>query len=523
MRGLCCLNSIASPLLRRCFLLYAFMQDTRILTKSDSGVIAEMSIGDVPVCTEVLAATPIKGVRWEKVVSVTKKEDCPLKKVTTTRGFSFVCPDAASLIAFNPNGGLRRIKPDETVIYEKDSNGKDVVAFAHAVPVARHAPVLNPLRDHGFEIGWLIGAFVSNGSISAKNLIFIKINDAVREQFMKYIGIVSGTPGFEKLARHYRSSHNAATNGGIGGRSMKAYVPTSKLPKMIADLFFSCYDTKPRNDFAEKKKRSCLTKRLPPDFTTYGNDVLMGIISGLLDGDGSMSIHKEKTIKGNDTWVGKPQVMCAVSTSSAGLRYDIILLGKLVGMSLNYSTIKANDAVRRKNDNYVIPLSIEWLWDNLRKIKTVTRGDVLDYLRKNKPACAIINVTPISYYALTKLEQAYPEVKNIPSASAWSRVKCRAKKYGYNLFKRETSRLYAQLIMHYVDEYNRDKALYSVVRAAFDDDITWTRYKSVEDIPAGTVYSLDVPKAKVLSLTSGLIIPSALPRTGTEGDVGYVK
>lgn len=482
-----------------------------------------MNIEDIPVGAEVLAASPIKGVRWEKVESVSETKVIPLKKVTTTRGFDIICSDNASLLAFNPNGGLRRIKPEEAVIYKKDKNGKDAVAFAHAVPVVRRAPVLNPLRDHGFELGWLIGAFVSDGAISTKNLTFTKVNDAIREQFLKYIGIVSGTPGFEKEARTYKAVHNAASNGGIGGTSAKAYVATSKVPKQIVDLFFSCYDPELRENLAEDNKRACLAKRLPPDFTSYGNDVLMGIISGLLDGDGSLSIHKAKRVKHNANWVGKPQVMCAINTSSPLLRDDIILLGKLVGMSLTYCSNKVGDDTVRRHTNYTIPLSIEWLWDNLRKIRTVTRGDVLDYLRKHKPACAIINVTPISYYALTKLEQAYPEVKNIPSYSAWSRVKCCAKKYGYNLFKRETARLYAQLIMHYVDEYNRDKALYSVVRAAFDDDITWTRYKSVEDIPAGTVYSLDVPKAKVLSLTSGLIIPAALPRTGTEGDAGCAK
>lgn len=463
---------------------------------------------DVPDGIAVLAATPIKGVRWDKVESIAVKEGCALKRVTTTRGFSVVCSENESLLAFNPKGSLRRIKPEEAVLYTKDKNGKEVVEFAHAVPISRRIPDINPLREHGFELGWLIGSFVSDGTINRKRLSFTKVNDDVRATFLKYISVAAGVPGVEKYARTYREFHNAAENSGIGGPSVKVCVSTSRVPKMLADLFSSCYDPELRAKYAaEGVKRTCLAKRLPPNFTTFGNDVLLGILSGLLDGDGTLSINKHKTTKYNPEWRGKPQVVCSINTSAPRLRDDIILMSKLLGMSLTYSTMKTDIQRNRHHDSFTISLSTEWLWNNLRKIKTVMYHDVIDYLRQNMPACAISNVTPMSYYALEKLEQAYPEVKKIPSVNAWRAIKCRAKKHGYGLFKRDTTRRYAGLIMRYVDDYYRDKALYSVVKAAFDEDVTWTRYSAVEDVPPGVAYGIGTRRAKVFSLVSGIVVP----------------
>lgn len=501
------------------------MHNARILAKTDSGVIAEMDIKDVPFLAdtkrldkngasvydvpagiEVLAATPEKGVRWEKVDTFTREEGCVLKKVTTSRGFDVVCSANESLAAFNPEGGLQRIKPDDAIIYTEGKNGKAVVDFAHAVPITRRIPIANPLREHGFELGWLIGAFVSDGTLNDTGLTFTKLNDATRATFLKYMGIVSGTPGLEEFARTYSDLHDAAKNGGVGGMSVKLCITASKLPKMIVDLFSSCYDKELRAKYADTGERSCLAKRLPADFVTYGKDVLMGIVSGLLDGDGSLSIKKDKKKKGNDTWVGKPQVLCSISTSSAGLRDDIILMSKMLGLSMTYSTVKATKERTQTHDNYVLIVSTEWLWDNLRCIKLASENEAYEYLKKNKPDCSTINVTPMSYYALTKLEKAYPEVKKIPSNNAWCTIKSRTKKYGYELFSRDTTRRYAELIMHYVPDYKNDPALWSVVRAAFDDDITWTRYKSIEDAPTEPVYDLGVPGAKVFALSSGLIV-----------------
>lgn len=454
---------------------------------------------DVPDGIEVLTSTPEGGTRWERVETFTEEEGCVLKRVTTTRGTEVVCSENESLATFNPEGGLRRIKPEDVIVYKTDKDGKRVPVFSHAVPIIQKFPTGNIKMQHGFDLGWLIGVFVSDGTYDGNLITFAKESSAIREKFISRLALVTGDANMENYAATYSEMHQAVTNYGISGMSTKIHIRAEKLPMWLRTLFSDCYNQDKKTELLKSGERSCLSKKLPADFIKYDEDILFGILCGLIDGDGCISLNKSKKRS-------KPQFLCNISTSSTFLRDDIIRLGRMLGVLLSYSTTPAKETRIQTHDNYTVTISNEWLWKVLDKINIVSNYDALNYLRENKPNCSAVNVAPVSYDALLKLEKAYPEVKTLGGKYTWHTDKSKAKKFGYDLFTRDRAQQYAKLIMEHIPGYKDDPALLTVVNAAMDDTVAWVRYKSVEDAPTETVYDIGVPGAKVFALESGMIV-----------------
>lgn len=452
---------------------------------------------DVPEGIEVLTSTPDKGARWEKVTTFTVEDGCRLQRVTTSRGNEVVCSSNESLAAFDPKGGLMRIKPDDAIItvMKKDKDGveREVVDFAHAVPVIAKYPS-TPAADaeNDFEFGWFLGAFVSDGTYDGNIITYTKESDAMRAMFIDCIAKITGKKDLDDYVKVYRELHNAETNCGIGGKSVKIHIPDGLLTPGIRELMHSCYDWELR---ADTSKRSCLAKKLPDDIYTYSHAKLMGLLSGLIDGDGSISISHAKK---------NPQVLCNFCTSAPRLKDSVCRLFQILGIRYSVSTTEPKAGRVQKHTSYTIAPILEALAGYLDEVKTVNNYEGLAYLRDHKPGCSVINVTPMSYYAMQTLYKVFPSVSK--EVNYWVAFKAKTKKYGYALLSRVTTKKIAELIKTHIPNYAEDPALKVVVDAAFDETTAWERYASVEEYPTETVYDIGVPGAKVFALESGLIV-----------------
>lgn len=459
--------------------------DCSTLRKDKNGADVYDVVGDL----KALVYTPEGGVQWEKIETLTIEDGCDLKSVTTNRGQNVVCSSNESLAAFDPNGGLRRIKPVDAVI--RDGEGK--VVFQEAVPVVKRYPVKraeNKPTDK--ELGWLLGVFVSDGTFDGQTITYTKDNSALRAKFVECLARLSGNADLVLNAKTYQEMHDAETNQGIGGLSTKIHVNGNLLPAWLQKLLLSCYDEESRN---AKEQRSCLSKKLPGDVFAYSEDMLFGLLSGLIDGDGTIGVNKSRK---------KPQVQIALCTSSLYLRDCIRTVFQALGIPYRASVVKPKDGRRQKVDNWCIPVSTEWFYDNMDKLDIVTEYEGIQILRAEPPVCSSKNVSPVSYYALTKLRDAYPEIKK---EQGWPSTLCKANtEQGYNLFTMDKAVKYAKLIKEHVTGYENDPALVAVVNAALSGDVMWAKYEKVEDYPTETVYDLHIPHAKVFALDNGLIV-----------------
>lgn len=491
------------------------MINSTLITKTAEGAVVNMRIEDmphiestrrkdkngadvydVPEGISVLASTPEGGVRWESVESFTVEDGCDLRRVATSGGKVVECSANESLAAFNPDGGLQRIKPDDAVTYETkvDSAGNEYqdVYFAHAVPVVNKYPCRGGEGD-GLDgiLGWLIGTFVSDGTFDGKLLTYTKDNAKLRAMFMISLARLAKDKGIMSCAKTYSEMHDAETNYGVGGMSTKIHIKASALPAWIGDLFKDCYDPE---GLADTTKRSSLAKRLPGDVTGYSRKKLLGVLAGFLDGDGSISLNRSKKT---------PQVLCSICTSSTYLRDSVKLLFNMLGIPFKYSVTKPAKGRVQKHDSYVIPVSTEWLYAHMDELPVATPYAALDYLKKNPPHCSAKNRAPMSYKAMQALKEAYPDVTKW---KAWATNLSKCKRGGYTLFARDNAQKYAKAIKEYIADWADRPELASVVNAAFDEATGWEYYDTVEAIPTERVYDIGVPGAKVFMLESGLIV-----------------
>lgn len=451
---------------------------------------------DVPDGISVLATTPEGGVRWERVTSFTVEDGCDLRKVVTSGGKVVECSANESLAAFNPDGGLQRIKPDDAVAYEtkvdKAGNEYQDVYFAHAVPVVNKYPCSGGEGDDLDGIlGWVIGTFVSDGTFDGKLLTYTKDNAKLRAMAMVNLARLAKDKGIMSCAKIYSEMHDAETNYGVDGMSTKIHIKASALPDWIKDLFKDCYDPE---GLADTTKRSSLAKRLPGDVTGYSRKKLLGVLAGFLDGDGSISLNRGKKT---------PQVLCSICTSSTYLRDSVKLLFNMLGIPFKYSVTKPAKGRVQKHDSYVIPVSTEWLYAHMDELPVATPYAALDYLKKNPPHCSTKNRAPMSYKAMQVLKEAYPDVTKW---KAWATNLSKCKRGGYTLFARDNAQKYAKAIKEHIADWADRPELASVVNAAFDEATRWEYYDTVERIPTERVYDIGVPGAKVFMLESGLIV-----------------
>ena len=281
----------------------------RSISESESGdgtTIIKMKIGEVPRLgtpmkdkngadvynlpegVEVLSYSPERGQEFAPVTHLTVEQKCHTVEVTVASR-SVIVSDNESLAVFDPiTGYMIKVKP---LIEEK-----------RMIPYLKKDP--QPFgTEYNRDLGWLIGSFLSDGWLSRNCVGYSKLEDIKRDAF-EAIAREQLTPNF--LRKDYK---DAPREGKLG--------KSAKIHCMGEDLY-NAFKKMDLSDEAPEEGRQALTKRITPYILNNSTEeCLWGILSGLMDGDGSIA---------KNTTLDKPRFGCRFSTSSKGLRDSLCKL-----------------------------------------------------------------------------------------------------------------------------------------------------------------------------------------------------
>lgn len=287
----------------------------------------------VPSGVYVLSCDPVTGkAEWQEVSAFTHESNCHTVKVTLGSR-SVVVSDNESMAVFDSElGTLVKVKPSVT---EK-----------RMIPVLKQNPMeYGKLWDR--ETGWMIGAFLSDGWVTDRIVGYAKLEKSKRDEFVRIM---------RRLHDNFTVHEYSDTQGTHKlGNSVKLHLCSKSLADYMAG--WKLVDEHAKN---MEGGRTALYKRIPVEMLRSGSeDFLWGLLSGLLDGDGSI-------VKNMAT--GRPRYSCRISTSSPSLRDSIGDL--LYFLGIRYS-ITVTPPRNHSNEAYTIcPSSVD-IKNNIDKIMCI--------------------------------------------------------------------------------------------------------------------------------------------------------
>ncbi len=444
------------------------------------------SVYEVPSGMKVLTtSTDGNGVRWADITTLTVEDGCSLRKVVTSEGKEVTVSSNESVAVFDPIKGLKKVCPDDTK--------------GCLVPTILERPAGT---EGTFDLGWVLGFCLSDGNINDHTLILTKADDKLRCAFLDKLGAIVGNPYLNDLARTYSETHDALSNYGISGLSKKLHLPTKFLSEEIKAMFRDCYPSDLDWSKINGSNRSCLYKKFPACTRSWNKDALLGLLCGLITGDGSMSINHSKA---------KPQLLVNIVTSSQRLRDDVIWLGSCLGFRMTYSTTKATENRVQTHDNYTIPVSTPGLRRYMDGLFFAGMYDeevkLLETVKENTK-----DIVPVSFNVLQLIHDLTDEQRGDLTKSAVATVKSQANKAAcnYTSIIRANARRYVDVLRTHIlnkelpDKLRNEIELFCAV--VEDTSTGWEKIKSVTNVPTETVYDIAVPDTKVFALSNGLVV-----------------
>lgn len=417
---------------------------------------------DVPEGVSVWTMDTLTGQpKMSAVTGLTVEENCKVAKVTTRRGFEVIASMNESLCCY-----------DHAV--EEIVKATPEGAEERLVPVIRQIPVTGTVGD--FEFGWMLGAFVSDGFISGDQMIgYTKLSDAHRERFAKAL------MAFEGRTIAYNTYREGAYSGKLGNSAKDHFNHCEK----ALELFRTCY-TERRGE-----GRAALYKQIPL-LGQLSREAMFGLLTGLIDGDGSVSFSKAKD---------KPQLLVTFSTSSETLRDDVIRVMRLTGVRGNYSVGHPKEGRLQKVDAYTLYLStvdLQRCWHEL-KFTTASYAKAFEELGTSPAMKDDIDPVPVPYGLMQLCASKMGPCKAHSSlVSTLSTAKSKCKKAPY------TGRATAKRMLECLDMSNPRIAAWA--KLVNEPGLGWDVIETVEDAGTIRVFDLIVPETKVFAVNGGLVV-----------------
>lgn len=460
-----------------------FDGSTRITCVHENGDISvEMEIRDVPYLEDTHAfdkhgasvfRTP-DGIRvWSydhktgepvmaEVTGLTIEDDCPVADIKTRRGYEVTASTNESMCVFDHETG-------EVV----DRCPRDVIGAI--VPVARILPVNGSEHDHDF--GWMLGSFVSDGFFTGGGIGYTKLDDGKRERFHAQIKRVQD-------GKYRRSSFY---DDGVSGDK---YGPSAKdhyydLSDEVMGLFSDCYE--PYVHERDDGKRSSLRKKLP-DMSAWSQDALWGLMNGLLDGDGSLSVSHAKK---------KPQALASFSTSSPFLADDIVRLGKRLGIRISKTEAPPRG---NRHASYTLSISTVDLQRHVHRLAPMTESarEAVGLLASSEPLKDDIDIVPVPKWIMDVCASRKGPM-DARTQRSLATIKSKTKPF-FNVSRRTAEKMAAAM------EGTEPEKSAAWRRLVASRNTTWDIITEAEDAGSIQVFDLIVPETKVFVANDGLVV-----------------
>lgn len=177
-----------------------------------------------------------------------------------------------------------------------------------------------PLND---ETGYFIGCLIGDGWAASKQVVLANIEKKVVEKYKK---------GMDFFIENAHLSTHESEHKPFGLSVPIKHAHHSLNAAGFEDLI---------GDWIGKGAQN---KRLPPFTFSACKEFRLGVLAGLIDTDGSMSISHGKA---------KPQFMCNLSTTSIQLALDVVALGRSLNINVSITSAKTP----KGNDCWVLTFS----------------------------------------------------------------------------------------------------------------------------------------------------------------------
>jgi DNA-directed RNA polymerase beta subunit len=406
----------------------------------------------LPSGIEVLSADPVTGEhKFCKVTSFTEEKDCECVEVTIDSRKVVVSSNATMAVFDHETGRLVKVPASE-------HNDR-------LVPVFKQCPVaFGDKYDRDF--GWWLGALISDGWVTDRTVGYTKVEDNKRAEFIR----IARTIHENFVANEYR-----------GGKSEKKLAESVKVHLNGTDLAKKCMEFGIYADesYESITDRAALRKQVPYAMIHNGSEeFLYGLLSGLLDGDGSIS---------KNTATKNVRFSCRLSTSSPYLRETFEIL--LYRLGIRWSTTVTPPRGWSKESYSICPSTVDMcsILDKLSCIGEKETALIAEW-KDNISTKDDKDIVPISRDELDALKKNKLHTINMSLYDALNR-------------KHASTRA---LAMKYVDFLKQHAPEF--VNRLYMTNTLWRPISSVEDAGKRDVYDFAVPDTKVFAANTGIVI-----------------
>lgn len=415
----------------------------------------------VPEGIKVLSVDPVTGIRsFEPVTMFTHESNCETAKVSYGSKSVIVSTNESLAVFDSKEGKLVRVKPVES---EK-----------------RMTPILvSSTENFGTfgdrDLGWLFGAFISDGWMTGGTVGYTKIEKAKRDEFVRIL----------------RDNHDNFTvyeyagkkgEGNKLGDSVKVHCNSRSLTAWMGQWKFVHEDAQ-----KNPEKRTALFKMIDETLVESGSeDFLWGLMSGLLDGDGSVICNRV---------LKNPRYSFRVNTSSKYLRDGVCRLCHKLGLRYSVTTVKARGW---SSESYVIsPSTIDMCAkiDRLTCIGEVECGNISAIRALEKDVFDKSDVIPVS-------DSEFDEIRKLEGFKVGGPLYVtllRTRKEG-------AMRGGRQHLLDLVDGMKENDATKGLAERVLNFNTKWVQISSVEPAGVRDVFDLEVATTKTFVINDGVVV-----------------
>jgi intein/homing endonuclease len=440
----------------------SIVSEVKVIQDLGNEVVIEMPIGAMPrgeykgidkngadvyapkYPTEILSTDKkVTAGAYQQMSLFTVEKDCPCFEITAGQ-YKAILSSNESVAVFDKDGaGIVKCKP--------------VDALGKYVPVIKKDPTVGIKGD--YATGWWIGMLISDGWITGNMIGLAKLEDEKRNEFVR-------------IARH-NIEENFTVNTyvqekeeGKLGNSCKVHLCGKDLVNKVSAWGFY------------KEGIGSLHKTIPADYLYNGTEeCLLGILAGLLDGDGSIS--KNMSTK-------NPRFSCRVSTSS------IYLVESLKTLMFRLGIRWSNTVTPPRGHS---------------KVAYTFSPSTVD-IRKILPRLNLIGKRENALKAEWLASASHRDYSVVPLQTSERDILCKiclAEKlnsfYG-NLRQAKQALSYTVIEKH---KELLEKHCPAILERAYSN-ILWEEVTDVVDAGVREVYDVEVPETKVFAVNGGLVV-----------------
>lgn len=413
-------------------------------------------------------------VKWLKPESYSIHKDLKMLSVKTNKGNTIEVSDEHSLVTLDENLDFKRSNPDVGMVvprlkdyyskYVKPKNLKYEICYDYT------------RFNLNFDFGYLLGVIIGDGWVNHPN---------------KETGR-NPRPNSIMLATIWDDMANKITS------VLRSYGYNGSMYTITNDHVFDnktythskrTWDFKPLANFLRDHiGRGAKNKKLPEFWSQTSENFRWGLLSGLIDTDGTICICKNK-------------VNIAFDTSSERLAYEFIALGNTLGLTLAMSIAKRKhgtiEHIIRFNSSSILRMKDKLLINNENKKNALDQIDINAVVR-------ITDFTPtISKDRILELRNYLIGYRDTVNINRCNYVLDRYNKiYGGSFLKE-----YITDIISLYPDFFKDGFWNKYRKMVLDDNIEWEMITKIEEIPEITeAYDITIKPYPTFVLHNGIVV-----------------